>query len=786
MRAGRTTTLASVAALALGVAACATAAAIAYAGLLRPLPFRDDGRLVTLRRVFKPTENPSSIRINEFEPWRTSLAQSMSLAAYGTERATVRTTSAPEEVTTAVIAGPFFDVVGVTAIAGQLIDGNSEGKVVVTRAFARRVSGSTTAAIGQTFTLGTTSVRIVGIVPDSLAVLDVADVWRPSLGAADVPPIGLGQAGQLSYSMIARVHDGVSLEQARADVARVTPLMAPANQAGNWRTDVRGLRDTLIGQSRPVLIVFLAASLLIMGVACANATLLLVNRAVSRTREFAVRLALGATPWALRRLVVTEAAVISTAATLSGGAIAILTLRTLQGFTALSIPRLATAAPIGLVAAAGAIAWCVMLLVCSVAPIVIAQRGVDSISLRSGTGGSRANRRVRGMLVTVQLAMSTVLLVSTGLLGRTLWQVSHSDIGVDDQTHVLTAAVPINQSLVTDPAARRANVLRITDEIRKLPGVISAGFGSNLPPAFFGIAFTVRYTSNDRDATRTFDLVPVTDGYLEALGARLVQGRTFTQADLTSGAHVIVLSETALRHLYPAGPTVQMDGELNMAVPGPDGKRAKPRIIGVVKDIRYAGLDADARGALYLPWGGVSTRTGYLITRTSGDPKSLASSVAQVVRTIDATMPAGQVRSLDDEVSRTLAPRTARFGLVGVFAVAAILLAIVGLFSALIRSVMERQRELAIRAAVGASPSRLLRSVFGQGLMLTVSGIAIGLGLAAAGSQMFAGLLHDVAPRDPLTYVATGLTLLATSVAACWLPARRAAASDPVILLRSE
>jgi putative ABC transport system permease protein len=514
--------------------------------------------------------------------------------------------------------------------------------------------------------------------------------------------------------------------------------------------------------------------------------LLLVNRAVSRTREFAVRLALGATPWALRRLVVTEAAFISTAATVAGGTIAVFALRTLQGYTALSIPRLATNSPLGLVAGVGAIAWLVMLAACSIAPILIAQRGAASISLRSGPGGSRANRRVRGMLVTVQLAMSTVLLVSTGLLGRTLWQVSHAEIGLDDQRHVLTAAVPINQSLVTDPGARRTSVLRIAEEVRKLPGVVSAGFGSNLPPAFGGLAFTIRYTSDDRDSTRTFDLVPVTDGYLDALGARLVDGRLFTAADLTSGSHVTVLSETALRHLYPTGTPVRIDGELNMTLPGPDGKRAKPRIIGVVKDIRYTGLDADARGAVYLPWGSISTRTGYLITRTTGDPQALSASVAQVVRTVDSSMPAGQVRTLDDEVGRTLAPRTARFGLVGVFAVAAILLAIVGLFSALIRSVLERQRELAIRAAVGASPSRLLRSIFGQGLWLTISGIAIGLGLAAAGSQLFVGLLHNVAPRDPLTYVVTGLTLLVTSLAACWVPAHRAAASDPVVLLRSE
>ena len=782
---GKWTTLASVAALALGVGACATAATIAYAGLLRPLPFPNDERLVTLRRIYQPTETPSSVRIGDFTSWRTNLAQSTDMTAYATERATVRAASGPQETQTAVVAGPFFDVLGVRPIAGRLFDEAGTGVVVVTPAFARRLAGSVPAAIGQTFTLGSTSVQVVGVVPESLAVLDAADVWRPAVIPADVAPAGLPQAGQLTYSLVGRIKDGVSIEQARADVTRVTALTAPANQAGQWRTDVRGLRAALIGDARSAVLVFLTASLLIMGVACANATLLLVNRAVARTREFAVRLALGATPWHLRRLAVSEAALISTAAALAGGAIAILALRALQAYSGLSVPRLATDAPIGFIAVSSVGAWLVMLTVCSVAPILIGRHSAKMTALRTGPGGSRASRGARGVLVMAQLAMSTVLLVCTGLLGRTLWQVSKTDIGVDAPEQVLTAAVPINLSLVTDLAPQRANVRRITEEIRRLPGVESAGFGANLPPTVAGIAFTISYVSEDRRATRTFDLVPVTDGYLEALGARLMDGRLFAASDMESKAHVTVLSESALRHVDPAG-TLRAGGEVNLSLPGPDGRRAKPRLLGVVRDIHYIGLDQNARGALYVPWGGFSMRRGYVITRTSGDPQALAVSVARIIRTVDPSMPGGQIRTLTDEVARTLAPRAARFGLVGVFAVAAILLAVVGLFSALIRSVMERQRELAIRAAIGASPSRLLRSTLSQGLMLTTGGIVLGLAVSAAGSQMFAGLLHNVAPRDPITYAVTGLTLLIASLAACWVPAHRAAASDPVILLRSE
>src|SRR5688572_14354800 len=182
---GRWTTMASVAALALGVGACATAATIAYAGLLRPLPFPDDERLVTLRKIYQPTETPSSVRIADFASWRTNLAQSTEMAAYATERATVRADSGPQETQTAVVAGPFFDVLGVRPIAGRLFDETATGVVVVTPAFARRLSGSVTAAIGQAFTLGSTSVQVVGVVPESLAVLNAADVWKPAVIPAD-------------------------------------------------------------------------------------------------------------------------------------------------------------------------------------------------------------------------------------------------------------------------------------------------------------------------------------------------------------------------------------------------------------------------------------------------------------------------------------------------------------------------------------------------------------------------------------------------------------------------
>jgi hypothetical protein len=287
------------------------------------------------------------------------------------------------------------------------------------------------------------------------------------------------------------------------------------------------------------------------------------------------------------------------------------------------------------------------------------------------------------------------------------------------------------------------------------------------------------------DATRAFDLVPVTDGYLDALGARVVNGRIFTEADVLSSDATCVMSEAALKHLALVTSTA-IDSTLNLSLPTASGTRVKPRIVGVVRDIRYSGLDAPAHGGVYVPWQQIPMRSGFLVARTTGDPAALTAPLMRIVRDADPSLPLSPARTLEAVVDGALAPRAARFSLVGVFAIGAALLGIVGLSGALIRSVVERQRELAIRAAVGASPRRLLVEVIRDGVRLTVVGVAIGLSVSAMLARAVSAIIFGVAPRDPLTYGVTAAAVLVVALAACYLPARRAAAADPVVLLRAE
>jgi len=784
--AGRLSSMVAVVVLAVGTGASITAAAVAYGGLLRPLPFPDGDRLVTVTQVYVATSVRSGVRRNDFDRMRERLSNSLLLTGYSSERTTLRSAGAPSEVRAAYVIGNWFQVLGARSRYGRLIDDASPAdEAVVSGAFADRMSpGNAAAVIGQAFTIGTRPLRVVGVLPAPYRVIGDADIWMVARAAGPLQIVGNDDSR--FYQMVARLAPARSMEFARAEAKGAVPDLVDGQQKDSWILEVQPLRTSLLGESRPVLLAFLSAALLVLLVACANVAMLLVNRAIARTREFAVRVALGASRTRLLSIAVMETAILTGAGCLGGWWIARLATAFLQQTTGLDLPAAATL-PADTAIALGAIAaGLLVLLICAGAPLVALHRsGLASALRTTTTTGSRGGRRVRAALVVFQLSMTVVLLTGAGLLGRTLLAVSRMDLGLDARQRVVTMAVPIGES-TADAAGRLGIVRRILEETRQLPGVVAAGFGGALPPSTGGVVFTIRVSTSEGtvNATRAFDLVPVTEGYFDAIGARLVTGRLFSAAD-TAGGATCVMSEAALKHLALVTGTA-IDSTLNLPLPTASGKRVKPRIVGVVRDIRYSGLDTAAHGGVYVPWQQIPLRSGFLVARTSGDPAALSAPIMRIVRDADPSMPLSPARTLDDVVDAAIAPRAARFSLVGVFAIGAALLGIVGLSGALIRSVVERQRELAIRAAVGASPGRLLNDVIRDGARLTVLGVAIGLGVSAMLARAISAIIFGVAPRDPLTYGVTAAAVLVVALAACYLPARRAAASDPIVLLRDE
>jgi ABC-type antimicrobial peptide transport system permease subunit len=265
----------------------------------------------------------------------------------------------------------------------------------------------------------------------------------------------------------------------------------------------------------------------------------------------------------------------------------------------------------------------------------------------------------------------------------------------------------------------------------------------------------------------------------------VIEGRAFSAADTSATESVCVLSESAAAHLRLVVSTA-VGRQISMALPTASGVRVRPVVVGVIKDVRYSGLDAPAHGGIYVPWRQLPLGSAFLVARTTTDPALLAPALTRLVHDADPSIPLRPPVTLGAAVARAAAPRAARFSLVGVFGLGAALLAIVGLSSALVRSVVERQRELAVRAAVGATPRQLLADVMRHGLLLSAAGVVVGLAIAAALGRGMSSIVYGVQPRDPLTYTVTAAAVLAFAATACYWPARRAAAADPVTLFRSE
>lgn len=499
-----------------------------------------------------------------------------------------------------------------------------------------------------------------------------------------------------------------------------------------------------------------------------------------------MRLALGASPGRLLTVATLETAILAVAGTAAGWWLARTSSSLLRSTTGLELPLVATRTSDGVIALTTIAAGALVIAISAAVPLAVSSRGGLSGTLRSvTTTGTRASRRLRSGLVVAQLALTVVLLTGAGVLGRTLLAVSRADLGLNAPEQVVSISVPLAETL--DPSTKLATARRLVDEARRLPGVVSAGLGGALPPVSAGVVFTVRVTTSERtvDATRAFDLVPVTAGYFEALGARIIEGRTFAPGDDLSDDPICVLSESAARHLRLVVETA-VGRQLNMALPSASGQRVRPVVIGIVKDIRYSGLDAPAHGGIYVPWRQLPLGTAYLIARMTGDPSTLGPALARIVHTVDPSLPIRPPVTLDGAVARAAAPRAARFTLVGVFAIAATMLAIVGLSGAMIRSVIERRRELAVRAAIGATPRQLLGEVLRRGVLLTSVGVIAGLCLSAALGRWMSAVVYGVPARDPATYSATAAAVLAIAITACVWPARRAAAADPVLLMKGD
>lgn len=788
--AARWTSGAAILILALGTGVNTSVVAVAYGILLRPLPYPDASRIVVMG-VQAPDGRELGMPIGEFDEWRQRLRTVEHLAAYSGGEFTVRGVGEPRVVRAAIVKGEFFEMLGVPAVRGQTTSGNEDGWLAVTARLATQLTGGD-GPVGRAVTVGQGSYVISAVMPDAFAFpSDDVAAWLPTssrtaIGFADRPDAR-------SFRLVARLKPGVTLVQAREDALRVIHEIRPVKTASDDRgakkleprTIVTPLDEVLTGRVRPVLGVLVAAAILVLLVACGNVASLLVGRAVTRSHDLAVRLALGASRWQLVRGVLAESFVVAVAASAAGVWIGFVLVRLFVGVATGVFPRLnAVAVDLPVLAASAVVAFAITLL-CGAAPALNAARGDFAPAFRATAATrSRPVRRLRSALVVAQIALSIVLLAGAGLVTRTVTRLLDQATGIQPN-NVISLRLVMSDTTTFTATGRVPFVKQVVERVRVLPGVQHAGIGSALPPRVAPLQLGVRVVSNGRDEFQSLTLASVTPGYLAALGARLVRGRVFRDADMDGAEPVAVLSESAARHLAPMRDPIgrPLVFPLPAAVAG---RSRRPQVVGIVGDIKYSGLDSASSGTVYVLWPDLPAGVGYLVVRAAQDPAALAPALRRAVREIDPTLPVPDVRSLEDEILNSIADRRLRLIPAISFAVLALTVALVGLSAAMTRAVAERRRELAIRGALGASPGRTLRMILGEGTVVTAAGVIAGLGVAAAVGRTLARLLYGVSPYDPLTFGAVALLVGGAGVGICYLAARRALRVDLLELLRAE
>ena len=692
-----------------------------------------------------------------------------------------------ERVAGGRVTAGWFQVLGLRPVAGRLIEPRDEvvgadRVAVLSHALALRTFGDPSTALGQIVQVDETPHLVVGVLPPvSEPLASRADVWS---GLQLAPPERRGPFGMM---VIARLRPGATFESATQDVAaiseRIFPLWAPAWNDRTARYEARAIRTAALATSSRMLAIFGAAVSLVLLIGVANVASLMLVRAVGRSREVLLRAALGASRAQLVRLFVTESALLAVASAILGIGIGWLGLRALvalgpsmPGLTAGSLHPRAVLFAVGLALMAGVIvgAYPVLLL-------LRRERTGLSTSARV-IGGGRATQAIRSGFVIGQFALALPLLAMSGLLLVSFLRLQRVDPGFDPG-NMLTVRVSLPSGTYASDELTQSYWARALPLVRALPGAREVGVGSSMPPDDFG-------WSNDN-----FNLIdrpvapgtpepngawPAADaGYFAALGVPLLDGRLFTPAD--SGPEpVVVVSRTWAQKYYPGESALG-----RRMIRGGCTECPPSTVVGVVDDVRYNGLTG-ALDALYSPVNEVWPTTLYVFIRTEGRPESLMPSVRRVLSSVDPAVPLDDLATMEQRLYASVAQPRQWAILLGAFAAAALALAAIGVFGMLSYMVHARRREIGVRMALGARGASVVRLVVGKGFGHAVVGSVMGLGAALVGTRALTSVLYDVSPADPRTLGMATVALLVVALIACWLPARRAAAIDPLEVMRDE
>jgi putative ABC transport system permease protein len=786
-------TVAAVLALALGIGANTAIFSVVNTVLLRPLPYQDPDRLAMVWEESALQGFPrNSVSAANYIDWRAQNQVFEDMAIIGRMNFNLTGEGEPERIDGRRVSANFFPLLGVKPHLGRAFlpeedqPGNSR-VVIMSYGLWQRRFGSDANIIGQALTLNGESFTVVGVMPPDFQFPSRDDeLWVPIA----FTPKQAADRGNNSFEVIGRVKSGVPFEQTQVEMNAIAARLQQQypDDVKSKGTVVVPLHEQLVGDIKPALLVLLGAVGFVLLIACANVANLLLARAAVRQKEIAVRLALGASHLRLLRQFLTESILLAALGGVLGLLLALWGVTLLKAFIPQNISQVTAIMIDAKVLGFTLLISLLTGLIFGLAPATQTSNFNLNETLKEGgrdsAAGSRGNR-LRSLLVIAEVAVSLILLIGAGLLINSFMRLRSVDPGFRAD-NLLTMRIELPKLKYPDHKRRTAFYAELLSRIEALPGVKSVAVTNWLPLVLQGDTIGISIEGRpDLGPDERPDVVTrvVSHQYFSTMGIQLLQGRGFNEQDRGSSAVLVVISETMARRLWP--------GE------NPLGKRLKPgppdspipwfEVIGVVNDVRQFELTAEPKLQMYLQY----MQAGFfvpnhLVVKTNVEPLSLAATVRRTVWEIDKDQPVSNISTMEEILSESIARQRFSMLLLGIFAAVALILAAVGLYGVMSYSVAQRTREIGIRMALGAQARDVLRLIVGQGLTLTLIGIALGLTGAFALTRLLESLLFGVSASDPATFTGVAALLLAVSLLACYLPARRAMRVDPLIALRYE
>ena len=776
--------------LALGIGANTAIFSVVNGVLFRPLPYPEPDRLVMVYGIsLQAAQDKSPLCEADFLDWKSQNQVFERLAAFSSNRFSYTGGETPQQIEGAWVTADFFATLGVQPalgrafLPGEDMPGTPQ-TVVISDGFWRRYLGSSPNVIDQQITLNARAFTIVGVMPSGFLFPEKdTELWAAErLAATRRGPYYMWGLGRLS--------PGATLERAQSEMDMIARRVQDQINSPNrdWTWTSISLAERIVGKIRPALLVLLAAVFFVLLIACANIANLLLARATAREKEMSVRIALGASRARLLRQLLTESLLLAAVGATAGLPLAIWGVRLLVALSPADFPRLQEINIDGRVLGITLLVAAVCGLIFGLAPALQSSRLNLNESLKEGGRGgtdSPGRRRMRSALVVAEVAFSLVLLVGAGLMVKSFLKLQSVSPGFKPD-HILTMHLTLPRAKYNSDEKITTYYRQLVDRVSAVRGVEAAGLSISLPPDHLEVSDSFSIEGKPWPPGSSEPNVPIvltSPEYFTALGVPFLQGRSFNETDKEGSPLVVIINKTLAERYFadesPIGNRFKIGGANRPRNPWME-------IVGVVGDVKYSGLDAQPEPAYYMPLAQNVWGAAYLVVRASLNPSTLMPAIRDQIWELDKDIPIANLATMDQLLAESVAVPHFRTLLLGIFAVLALVLASVGIYGVISYSVTQRSHEIGIRMALGAQGRDVMTLVVRQGIVLALIGVAIGLAGSFALTHLMESLLFEVSTTDQTTFAGVAALLIAVSVLACWIPARRASRVDPIVALRCE